>query len=177
MTLGAVTERRKKRGCIERAPPMTYIRVLVFFGLSGLAFASATLDALVNAATRFSGDIVQQLVMVQNVPAPADFAERTIEYAEAKTAYIMALREEMPELMNIARRRKLQPLQLDNFIAAYSIAGEKPEKAADEKTVALLERFSGNPNIEKARAEFERAQKTEETFHRDFDGIDFTSRS
>ena len=154
---------------------MTYTRALVFFGLSGLTFASATLDALVNAATRFSGDIAQQLVIVQNVPALADFAQRTIEYAEAKTAYIMALREEMPELINIARRKKLHPLQLDNFIAAYSI--EKPEKAADEKTVALLERLSGNPNIKKARAEFERAQKTEETFHKDFDGIDFTSRS
>jgi len=154
---------------------MTYIRALVFFGLSGLTFASATLDALVNAATRFSGDIAQQLVIVQNVPALADFAQRTIEYAEAKTAYIMALRDEMPELINIARRKKLHPLQLDNFIAAYSI--EKLEKAADEKTVALLERFSGNPNIEKARAEFERAQKTEETFHKDFDGIGFTSRS
>jgi hypothetical protein len=38
-----------------------------------------------------------------------------------------------------------------------------------------LERFSGNPDVEKARSEFERAQKIEETFHRDFDGIDFTS--
>jgi hypothetical protein len=153
---------------------MTYIRALVFFGLSGLTFASATLDALVNAATRFSGDIAQQLVIVQNVPALADFAQRTIEYAEAKTAYIMALRDEMPQLINIARRRKLHPLQLDNFIAAYSI--EKLEKAADEKTVALLERLSDNPIIQKARAEFERAQKTEETFHKDFDGIDLTSR-
>ena len=154
---------------------MTYIRALVFFGLSGLTFASATLDALVNAATRFSGDIAQQLVIVQNVPALADFAQRTIEYAEAKTAYIMVLRDEMPELINIARRKKFHPLQLDNFIAAYSI--EKLEKAADEKTVALLECLSDSPNIEKARAEFERAQKTEETFHKDFDGIDFTSRS
>lgn len=35
-----------------------------------------------------------------------------------------------------------------------------------------LERFSGNPTIEKAKAEFERAQKVEERFHKDFDGID-----
>lgn len=76
--------------------------------------------------------------------------------------------------MNIATRRKLRPLQLDNFITAFSVAGEKQEKEADEKTRLLLERFSGNPDVEKARAEFERAQKIEETFHSDFDGIDFT---
>ena len=42
---------------------------------------------------------------------------------------------------------------------------------ADEKTGGLLEHFSGNPDVDKARAEFERAQKIEETFHKDFNGI------
>jgi hypothetical protein len=36
--------------------------------------------------------------------------------------------------------------------------------------------FSGNPGVEKARAEFESAQKIEETFYKNFDGIDFASR-
>jgi hypothetical protein len=54
----------------------------------------------------------QQLVMVQNDPAPAEFAEKTVAYAEAKTAYFTALRDEMPELINTATRRKLRPLQL-----------------------------------------------------------------
>ena len=35
---------------------------------------------------------------------------------------------------------------------------------------------SGNPDIEKARTEFEHARKIEEIFHKDFDS-DFTSRS
>jgi hypothetical protein len=34
----------------------------------------------------------------------------------------------------------------------------------------LLKRFSRNPAVEKARAEFDRAQKIEEKFHHDFDG-------
>jgi hypothetical protein len=34
--------------------------------------------------------------------------------------------------------------------------------------------FSRNPGIEKARMEFERAQKVEQRFHKDFDGLDFT---
>ena len=145
-----------------------------FFGLVVPAFASTTLDAFVNAAVRFSAVIRQQLVMVQNHPAPAEFAEKTVAYAKAKTAYFTALREEMPELINSATRRKLRPLQLDNFIATFAVAGEKQEKAADEKTLVFLERFLGNPDIEKARAEFKRAQKIEEAFHKDFNGLDFT---
>ena len=95
--------------------------------------------------------------------------------AEAKTAYFTALREEMPELINTATRRELRPLQLDNFIADFSIANKKQEEAPDEKMLVLLKRFSGDRVVEKARAEFERAEKIEQTFHKDFDGIDFTS--
>ena len=83
----------------------------------------------------------------------------------------------MPELITIATGKEPRPLQLDSFAAAFSSAGEKQEKTADEKTLVLLQRFSGNPYVEKARMEFERAQEIEETFHKDFDGIDFTSRS
>jgi hypothetical protein len=49
-----------------------------------------------------------------------------------------------------------------------------PETVADQETLFLLKRFSRNPGIEKARAEFDRAQKVEESFHKDFDGLDFT---
>jgi hypothetical protein len=64
-----------------------------------------------------------------------------------------------------------RPPALDKFAAAFSIARERQQKAADEKTRALLEHFSGDPDVEKARAEFEHAQGIEETFHKDFDGI------
>jgi len=46
---------------------------------------------------------------------------------------------------------------------------------ADQETLALLKRFSQTPGVAKARVEFERAQKVEERFHREFDGVDFTS--
>jgi hypothetical protein len=62
------------------------------------------------------------------------------------------------------------PPALDKFPAAFSIAGERQQKAADEKTPALEEHFSGYPDVEKARAEFKHAQQIEETFHKDFDG-------
>jgi hypothetical protein len=80
----------------------------------------------------------------------------------------------MPELINIASGKEPRPLQLDRFAGAFSVAGEKQEKVADERTLVLLGRFYGNPDVEKARVEFERAQEDEETFHKDFDVIDFT---
>jgi hypothetical protein len=64
-----------------------------------------------------------------------------------------------------------RPPALDKFAAAFSIAGERQQKPADEKTRALLEHVSGDPDVEKARAEFEYAQGIEETFHKEFDGI------
>jgi hypothetical protein len=48
--------------------------------------------------------------------------------------------------------------------------------AADEQTLFLLKQLSFDPDIEKARAKFERAQKVEERFHKDFDWVDFTNR-
>src|SRR5262249_61701933 len=57
------------------------------------------------------------------------------------------------------------------FAAAFSTAGERQQKAGDEKTRASLEHFSGDPDVEKARAQSEHTQEIEETFHKDFDGI------
>jgi hypothetical protein len=45
---------------------------------------------------------------------------------------------------------------------------------ADQETLALLKRFSRDSGVGKARVEFERAQRAEETFHKDFDGLDLT---
>ena len=64
----------------------------------------------------------------------------------------------------------VRPPALDKFPAAFSIAGERQQKAADEKTPALEEHFSGYPDVEKTGAEFKHAQEIEETFHKDFDG-------
>ena len=45
------------------------------------------------------------------------------------------------------------------------------EKAAEEKKEALLEHFSRDPDVEKARTEIEHAQEIEETFDKDFYGV------
>ena len=99
-------------------------RTIVFLGLVTPAFAGVTLDALVNAAGNLSVAIQQQLATVQRDPVPADFARSTLAYAQAKTAYFAALREEMPELINIATGRQPRPLQLDKLAAVFSSTGE-----------------------------------------------------
>jgi hypothetical protein len=76
--------------------------------------------------------------------------------------------------MKIAMGKEERPPELDTFAAAFAVAGEDQEKAADEETLVLLKRFLRNPDVEKARAEFDRAQKVEDQFHHDFDGVDFT---
>jgi hypothetical protein len=65
---------------------------------------------------------------------------------------------------------------VDKFREAFQPAGEIREIAADKETAALLERFSGDPEVQKAASEFDHAQKLEETFLKGFDGQDFTSR-
>jgi hypothetical protein len=77
---------------------------------------------------------------------------------------------------DIAMGRQPRPSDTDKFPAAFSFAGEQQEKVADQETLVLLQRFPGNPGVEKARAEFGRVQKVEERLLRDFEGVDFTMR-
>jgi hypothetical protein len=123
------------------------LRAIVFLGLITSAPASATLDVLVNAAASFSATIQQQLEMLQSNPSPAEIAEKTIDYAEAKAAYFKALRDEMPELIKMATGKEPRPSELDTFAAAFAVAGEKQEKVADEEPLVLLKRFSRNPTL------------------------------
>ena len=151
-------------------------RTIVFFGLITPVFAGESLDPLVSASRGFSTAIQQQILAIQRGPSLIEFVAKTIVYADAKAAYFNALRDAAPELMNIATGREVRPPELDTIAEVFAVAGEKLETVADEETIALLKLFGGNPDIEKARAEFECAQKVEEKFHRDFDGVDFIKR-
>ena len=84
-------------------------RAIIFLALITAALASEKLDALVNAAASFSATIQQQLETLQSDPSPAEFAEKTIDYAEAKTAYFNALQAELPELTKIATGKEARP--------------------------------------------------------------------
>jgi hypothetical protein len=103
-------------------------RAIVFFGLiTAAAPGSEKLDVLVNAAASFSATIQQQLETLQSDPSPAELAEKTVDYAEAKTAYFNALRAELPEFMKIATGKELN---LATFyppsIASYRRSEQSP---------------------------------------------------
>ena len=149
---------------------------IAFFTLVTPVFAGEKLNALVTSAQDFSVAIQEQLSAVQSDISATRLVEKTATYAKAKTAYYNALRAEMPEMIDIATGRQPRPSDLDKFPAAFTVAGEKLEKAADEETLVLLQRFSGNADVKKAKAEFERAQEVEERFLHDFEGVDFTMR-
>ena len=102
--------------------------------------------------------IQEQLAAVQSDISATELVEKMVSYAKAKIAYFNALRAEIPEMTDIVTGRQPRPSDLDKFPAAFSVAGEKQEKAADEETLILLQRFSGNADVQKARAEFGRAQ-------------------
>ena len=61
---------------------------VIFFGLAAPAFASATLDALVNAAARFSAAIKQELVMVKNEASLSLNHIRGLPATNEKDAYL-----------------------------------------------------------------------------------------
>src|ERR1700756_2479367 len=122
---------------MRRMALVLYCVGIIFFGLSALAFASPTLDTLINATARFSTAIQEQLATVQKDPLSAELVEKTIAYAKAKTVYCTALREAMPELIDIAMGKYPRPVPLDKFAAVYSIVEGRQDKAADEKTFVL----------------------------------------
>jgi hypothetical protein len=116
---------------------------IAFFAFATSVFAGETLTALVTAAQEFSVAIQEQLAAVQSDISATQLAEKTVSYAKAKTAYFNALRAEAPEMTDIATGRQPRPADLDKFPAAFTVAGEKQETAADEETSILLQRFFG----------------------------------
>ena len=59
-------------------------RAVMFFGLITSSVASETSDVLVDATASFAVTIQQQFEMLVGDPAPAELAEKTIDYATAE---------------------------------------------------------------------------------------------
>ena len=51
---------------------------------------------------------------------------------------------------------------------------ETQGKQIEAATVSMLKQRDGDPEVSKAEIEFNRVQKVEDQFHRDFDGLDST---
>ena len=88
------------------------------------------------------------------------------------------LRVAMPELMSIAIRKEARTSALDKFAASFSVAGEKQAIRAEYETRVLLDRFSwGSLRLQKARAEFENAQKIEQGLRISMESTSLWNRS
>jgi hypothetical protein len=142
-----------------------------FLTLAATTFADPNLDVLINAAASFSATINQQLQMLHSNPSVATFAQKTINYAVAKAAYFEALRAALPILTSTSGSEEERSPEIGKFAAALAVARQEQAKTADSQTLALFARFSHDPRTEKARVEFERAQKAEQSFHKDFDAL------
>jgi hypothetical protein len=85
---------------------LAWFRAVMFFGLITSSVASETSDVLGDATASFAVTIQQQFEMLVGDPAPA---EKTIDYATAKTAYFYALRAEVSDLIDIATSNETRP--------------------------------------------------------------------
>jgi hypothetical protein len=121
-------------------------RAICFFVLLASALAEEPLDVLARAASSFSAAIVQQLQMLERDPSAQEFAEKTVAYAAAKTAYFEALRAAMPELIKNAIGQE-RSQKLDTLAAAFAVAGEKQQALAEEKTKAFFKRVGHHLRI------------------------------
>ena len=97
-------------------------RAICFFVLLASALAEEPLDVLVKSASNFSAAIGQQLQMLEHDPSAHEFAQTTVSYAAAKTAYFEALRSAMPELIRNATGQK-KSQKLAAFASAFALAG------------------------------------------------------
>jgi hypothetical protein len=141
---------------------------LAIFTLATSVLASPNLDLLMNAAASFSVTINQQLQTLHGNPSAAEFAERTLDFAEAKAAYFEALRAALPVLTSSGAGQEEPNPEIGKFAAALAVGDEAQEKEAHNETLAFFARFSPDPRLEKAKAALERAQRAEQSFRKDF---------
>jgi hypothetical protein len=120
---------------------------IAFFAFGTSVFAGEMLTALVTAAQGFFVATQEQLAAGQKDITATELVEKTVFYAEGKTNYFNALRAEASGTVGLG--------QVSHGVLDCRW---KTGKTADEETSILLERFSDNPGVNKAKAEFERAQ-------------------
>jgi hypothetical protein len=64
--------------------------------------------------------------------------------------------------------------EVDKIREIFSGYGESQGKQLEAGTVSMLKQRDGGPEVSKAETEFNRVQKVEDQFHRDFDSLDST---
>jgi hypothetical protein len=89
---------------------------------------------------------------------------------KGKERYFVELRKSVP---TITGKTPKTP-EVEKIRKIFSGYGEAQEKQLEAATVSMLKQLHGDAEVSKAEIEFNRVQKVEDQFHKDFDGLDST---
>ena len=132
------------------------------------------LQDLVSASNDFEMQMIEHEYVLERNPSGSELAQSTLKYAKAKERYFVELRKSMPTLIDMATGKAPKTLELDKMREIFSGYGEAQEKQLETATVSMLRQRDVDPEVSKAEIEFNRVQKVEDQFHKDFDGLDAT---
>ena len=112
--------------------------------------------------------------VLERNPSASELAQSTLRYAKAKERYFVELRKSVPALTDMATGRAPKTMEIDRIREIFSGYGEAQQKQLEAATVSMLKQRDVDPEVSKAELEFNRIQKVEDQFHKDFDGLDST---
>jgi hypothetical protein len=141
--------------------------------LSSTLFA-ADLQDLVSASNDFEVEIIKHEQVLERNPSATELAASTLKYAKTKDRYFVELRKSIPTLIDMATGKTPKTPEVDKIREIFSGYGETQGKQIEAATVSMLKQRDGDPEVSKAEIEFNRVQKVEDQFHRDFDGLEST---
>jgi hypothetical protein len=150
------------------------MRALLLFCLLPSASFAANLQDLVSASNDFEVEMIEHEHVLERNPAATELAASTVKYTKANERYFVELRKSVPTLIDVAAGKAPKTPELDRLLEIFSGYGETQAKQLETATVSMLKQFDGDPEVSKADIEFNRVQKVEDQFHRDFDGLDST---
>jgi hypothetical protein len=150
------------------------IRALLLLCLLPSAICARDLQDLVSASNDFEVEMIEHEHVLERNPSASELAASTLKYAKAKERYFVELRKSVPTLIDMATGKAPKTPDLDKIRKIFSGYGEAQEKQLEAATVSMLKQRDGDAEVSKAEIEFNRVQKVEGQFHKDFDGLDST---
>jgi hypothetical protein len=148
------------------------IRAFLLLCLLPSAIYAGDLHELVSASNDFEVQMIEHEAVLERNPSASELAQSTLKYARAKERYFVELRRSMSTLIDMAIGKAPKTPELGRIREIFSGYGEAQEKQLETATVSMLRERDVDPEVSKAEIEFNRVQKVEDQFHKDFDGID-----
>ena len=136
------------------------------------AIYAGDLQDLVSASNDFEVQMIEHEDVLERNPSASELAQSTLKYAKAKERYFVELRKSVPTLIDMATGKAPKTPELGRIREIFSGYGEAQEKQLETATVSMLRERDVDPEVSKAEIEFNRVQKVEDQFHKDFDGLD-----